>query len=68
MNINENRTQTLYNYDKVKDLKKKATIWTAHSFLEWVLLSYAYIEGFICIWKNKSVSVKFNALQNFVKH
>ena len=26
MNINENRTQTLYNYDKVKDLKKKATI------------------------------------------
>ena len=41
---------------------------TAYSFLEWVLLSYAYIEGFICIWKNKSVSVKFNALQNFVKH
>lgn len=41
MNINENRTQTLYNYDKVKDLKKKAIIWTAHSFLEWVLLSYA---------------------------
>ena len=41
MNINENRTQTLYNYDKVKDLKKKATIWTAHSFLA---VSYTHLD------------------------